>query len=132
MEREDQKCACVSNKIDLLRAYTRKEVDLRKARCPSCGKEYWTNRDTDYCLDCDKKPTTMCEQLVQLTQEVLSRLGTPLKLVVRRRGDTPAFRHSPAPAVPAIIIDGKPKFGRRIPSEEELIESIRESCVKLP
>lgn len=41
--------------MDLLRAYTRKQVDLRKAKCPSCGKEYWTNRDTDYCLDCEKK-----------------------------------------------------------------------------
>ena len=28
---------------------------LRKVKCPACGFEYWTNRDTDLCIDCEKK-----------------------------------------------------------------------------
>ncbi|MEM2968996.1 MAG: hypothetical protein QXJ40_02190 [Candidatus Bathyarchaeia archaeon] len=27
---------------------------LRKAVCPKCGKTYWTNRESDICLDCEK------------------------------------------------------------------------------
>ncbi len=26
---------------------------LRKTTCPKCGKTYWTNRETDICLDCE-------------------------------------------------------------------------------
>jgi hypothetical protein len=28
--------------------------DLRQVTCPACGLEYWTNRATDICLDCDR------------------------------------------------------------------------------
>jgi hypothetical protein len=26
---------------------------LRKTTCPRCGKVYWTNKETDYCMDCE-------------------------------------------------------------------------------
>jgi hypothetical protein len=28
---------------------------LRKVTCPGCGLKYWTNRNTDVCIDCEKK-----------------------------------------------------------------------------
>ncbi len=28
---------------------------LRKVVCPVCGLNYWTNRNTDLCVDCEKK-----------------------------------------------------------------------------
>jgi hypothetical protein len=38
---------------DLLRATCAKRDWLRKTTCPECKKEYWTNRETDYCFDCE-------------------------------------------------------------------------------
>jgi hypothetical protein len=32
----------------------RKRGSLRKVGRPVCGKEYWTNRETDLCLDCER------------------------------------------------------------------------------
>jgi len=32
-----------------------KKSSLRKTTCPGCGREYWTNRNTDVCFDCEKK-----------------------------------------------------------------------------
>ncbi len=31
-----------------------RKSDLRQVTCPACGLEYWTNRATDVCLDCEK------------------------------------------------------------------------------
>lgn len=28
---------------------------LRKTTCVKCGKTFWTNRDTDTCMDCESK-----------------------------------------------------------------------------
>jgi len=30
-----------------------KEKLLRKTTCPRCGKTYWTNRESDVCIDCE-------------------------------------------------------------------------------
>ncbi len=31
---------------------------LRKVTCPGCGKVYWTNRESDWCFDCEpRRPT---------------------------------------------------------------------------
>jgi len=38
-----------------MRPRPKKHSSLRKVTCPSCGKVYWTNRDTDLCFDCEKK-----------------------------------------------------------------------------
>jgi hypothetical protein len=38
-----------------LRPRKQKQSDLRKATCPTCGLVYWTNRDTDVCMACEKK-----------------------------------------------------------------------------
>lgn len=28
---------------------------LRNVTCPSCRRVYWTNRDTNLCIECEKK-----------------------------------------------------------------------------
>jgi hypothetical protein len=29
--------------------------NLRQVTCPGCGLQYWTNRSTELCTDCQKK-----------------------------------------------------------------------------
>jgi len=48
-------CACATRTADLLRAAPVKRDWLRKTTCPFCKKVFWTNRDTDYCFDCEPK-----------------------------------------------------------------------------
>jgi hypothetical protein len=38
-----------------LRLRPKKPSSLRKVACPGCGLVYSTNRETDLCMDCDKK-----------------------------------------------------------------------------
>lgn len=35
--------------------------DFRKVTCPECGFEYWTNRKTDLCAECEKKSMKLLE-----------------------------------------------------------------------
>jgi len=98
------------------------------------GKQSWNMQDEEKPVEIElfiaEPPTTMCEKLVQLTQAALSSLGTTSRLIVRRQGDTRAVQHSPLPIVPALAVNGELKFERRIPSREELVESIRGNHTK--
>ena len=38
-----------------LRPRPQKRNSLREVTCPSCGKLYWTNRNTELCIDCESK-----------------------------------------------------------------------------
>lgn len=42
------KCSCSLDIVD-------KDTSLREIRCKNCGKIFKTNRDVDYCFDCEKK-----------------------------------------------------------------------------
>jgi hypothetical protein len=42
------KCSCSLDIVD-------KESSLRQVRCKMCGKVFKTNRDAEYCFDCEKK-----------------------------------------------------------------------------
>jgi hypothetical protein len=58
-ENQEQKpCACTQGFLDLVRAAPPKRDWLRKTTCPACKKEYWTNRETDYCFDCESHRST--------------------------------------------------------------------------
>lgn len=54
----EKPCSCLGTSFaDLppeIRPQARKKSLLRKTTCPGCGREYWTNRDTDVCFDCEK------------------------------------------------------------------------------
>jgi hypothetical protein len=59
-ELEKPLCSCMSDPFINLPPDLRprpKDVlsGLRKVKCPACGFEYWTNRDSDICIDCEKK-----------------------------------------------------------------------------
>ena len=38
-----------------VRLRPKKKSSLRKVKCPGCGLTYWTNRDSNLCMDCEKK-----------------------------------------------------------------------------
>lgn len=53
-------CSCVQDPFaDLPSELRPKPVEkfggLRKVTCPGCRLEYWTNRKTDLCIECEKK-----------------------------------------------------------------------------
>ena len=59
-ELEKSLCSCMSDPFTSLPPELRpRNLDvmkgLRKVNCPVCGFEYWTNRNTDICIDCEKK-----------------------------------------------------------------------------
>lgn len=52
-------CICVKDPFAVLppelRPQPKKNSSLRKVTCPGCGLVYWTNRETDLCMECEKK-----------------------------------------------------------------------------
>ena len=59
-EFEKPLCSCMTDPFTSLPPELRprtKDVmsGLRKVNCPVCGFSYWTNRDTDLCVECEKK-----------------------------------------------------------------------------
>jgi hypothetical protein len=53
----DGLCCCARDPFATVRPELRPQLQskrsLRHAECPSCGQEYWTNRETDFCMDCE-------------------------------------------------------------------------------
>ncbi len=58
-ENRPVQCACVTDSFlslpPELRPRPRKKSSLRKVTCPGCGLVYWTNRETDLCMECERK-----------------------------------------------------------------------------
>ncbi len=55
---DKQGCSCGDPWRDLppeLRPKQKKEGLLRRVSCRGCGRLFWTNRETDYCFDCEKQ-----------------------------------------------------------------------------
>lgn len=52
-------CTCVDDGFGALppelRPRPKKNSSLRKVTCPGCGLVYRTNRETDLCMDCERK-----------------------------------------------------------------------------
>jgi len=52
-------CTCMKDGFAALppevRPRPKKKSSLRKVKCPGCGLTYWTNRDSNLCMDCEKK-----------------------------------------------------------------------------
>ena len=51
-------CSCVQDPYATLPADLRPltqtaKGSLREVVCPGCGVKFWTNRSTDFCLECD-------------------------------------------------------------------------------
>lgn len=56
---EEKQCSCMRNPFANLppemRPKPQKKSSLRETTCTVCGLEYWTNRSTNVCFDCEKK-----------------------------------------------------------------------------
>jgi hypothetical protein len=50
---EPSGCACGSKYFDLMSVSPPKRDWLRRTTLPRCKKVYWTNKETDYCMDCE-------------------------------------------------------------------------------
>jgi len=52
-------CSCMRDGFGAvppeLRPRPEKNNNLRRVTCPGCGMVYRTNRETDLCMDCEKK-----------------------------------------------------------------------------
>ena len=68
-------CSCTQDSFaDLppeLRPRAKIMGDLRKVTCPGCGLVYWTNRQTDLCIECEKKDVRLPE--VNTNQEIATK-----------------------------------------------------------
>jgi hypothetical protein len=51
-------CSCVTDPFAAvppeLQPRPQKRDSLRKVGCPGCGKEYFTNREKDLCISCER------------------------------------------------------------------------------
>lgn len=59
-ERQMPQCTCIQDPFADLppELKPRRKTwmsSFRKVTCPGCGFQYWTNRKTDLCVDCEKK-----------------------------------------------------------------------------
>jgi len=56
--KDPEVCSCVTDPFGALppelQPRPKKKGSLRKASCRACGKEYWTNRERDLCIDCER------------------------------------------------------------------------------
>jgi hypothetical protein len=51
-----KKCACTQKLSDLLRAAQPvKKSSLIEVTGADCGKVFWSDRETEYCFDCEAK-----------------------------------------------------------------------------
>ena len=54
-----RECTCMQDGFGALppklRPRPKKKSNLRKVTCPGCSLVYRTNRETDVCIDCEKK-----------------------------------------------------------------------------
>jgi hypothetical protein len=56
---QEASCSCIQDPFASLPSELRprpepKKGGLRKLACPQCNQEYWTNRDTDVCIQCER------------------------------------------------------------------------------
>jgi len=60
-EHVSQNCSCTADPftslpVELQPKQKTWKSNLRKATCPGCGLTFWTNRQTELCIECENKP----------------------------------------------------------------------------
>jgi hypothetical protein len=59
LQDQPAQCTCIKDGFGALppemRPKPKKKSSLRKVTCPGCGLVYSTNRETDLCMECEKK-----------------------------------------------------------------------------
>jgi len=141
-------CACNRDPFAGLPPEMRPRKDsmsgLRKVVCPVCGLNYWTNRDTDVCSDCEKKqparvaPKTQtqpggmnmlsikvlgpgcdnCKKVEKIAHQAAEALG--VEAYVEKVTDYAEIHKYPILATPGLVINENLVCAGRIPNQAEV------------
>ena len=148
MSEKSAGCACSRDPFAGLPPEMRPHKDtmsgLRKVVCPICGLNYWTNRDTDVCSDCEKKqpariapqvktqPGGMnmlsikvlgpgcdnCKKVEKIAHQAVDALG--VEAYVEKVTDYAEIHKYPILATPGLVINEKLVCAGRIPNQAEV------------
>jgi small redox-active disulfide protein 2 len=121
---------------------------LHKVVCPICGLNYWTNRDTNVCSDCDRKQPAQpsvgnapknqfqpggmkmlsikvlgpgcdnCKKVEQIAHQAVDALG--VEAYVEKVTDYVEIHKYPILATPGLVINEKLVCAGRIPNQAEV------------
>ncbi len=141
-------CACSRDPYAGLPPEMRPRKDsmsgLRKVVCPICGLNYWTNRDTDVCSDCERKQPARvapkiqsqsggmnmlsikvlgpgcdnCKKVEQVAHQAVDALG--VEAYIEKVTDYAEIHKYPILATPGLVINEKLVCAGRIPNQAEV------------
>jgi len=141
-------CSCNQDPFSGLPPEMRPRKDsmsgLRKVVCPICGLNYWTNRGTDVCSDCEKKQPAHvalktqtqsggmnmlsikvlgpgcenCHKVEQIAHQAVDQLG--VEAYIEKVTDRAEFKKYGLLATPGLVINEKLVCGGRIPNQAEV------------
>jgi len=145
-------CSCTSDPFASLPPEMRPRKDvmsgLRKVVCPICGLNYWTNRSTDVCSECERKQPAQpsvgsapkiqiqpggkkmlsikvlgpgcsnCAKVEQIAHQAVDALGT--EAYIEKVTDRQAWQKYGLLSTPGLVVNEKLVCGGRIPNQAEV------------